>query len=128
MNCECFYVVKDNSFEAARELAKEIDRVAERQEEEVYPVCISRAIKDFYATSDYDNWGTTFKIKDGTWLVFAQGKDYCMNRIRPKGGRRGFPDQFRSEKFWEDMYEYIEDVEEVCDNWILRQINQEKSK
>lgn len=113
MNCECFYVVKGNSLEAARELAKEINRVADKQMEEVYPVYICKALKDFVATSDYDNYKPDFKVKTGSWLVFAQGKDYCMNRIRPKGGKRGFPNRLVHDDFWENMYDYIEDIEET---------------
>ena len=115
MNCECFYVVKDQTIEGCREFVKTITEVAEDQMEEVYPVYICKCIKDFVATSDYDNWKADFKVKKGTWLVFAQGKDYCMYRIRPKGGRRGFPNRIIDEQrdFYDEFYEYIEDVEEV---------------
>lgn len=114
MNCECFYVVKNgNSIENARILAETINNVANKQGEEVYPACISVATRDFYATSDYDNFNTDFKVKRGQYLVFAYGKDYCMNKIRPKGGRRGFPNKIKHEDFYENFYEYIEDVEGV---------------
>ena len=117
MNCECFYVVKNSTLEGAREMAKEIDRVATKQCEEVYPVYICKALKDFKATSDYDNYNEDFKVKAGSWLVFAQGKDYCMNRIRPKGGRRGFPNKYIHTDFYEKFGEYIEDVEEAVTNF-----------
>ena len=113
MNCECFYVVKENTLEAARELAEEIDRVANKQEEEVFPVCISKTKRSFHATSDYDNFKPTFNVKKDQFLVFAQGKDYCMDRIRPKGGKRGFPDHFDCWDFYDNFYEYIEDIEKV---------------
>lgn len=113
MNCECFYLIKNQSLEGAREFAKEIERVANKNHEEVYPVYICKALKDFTATSDYDNWNTPFKVKSGSWLVFAQGKDYCMARIKPNGGKRGFPNRIKHEDFYDCFYDYIEDVEPV---------------
>ena len=111
MNCECFYVVKENTLEAARELAKRINECANKQMEEVYPVYICKSKKNFGAASNYDGWRSPFKVKAGTYLVFAQGKDYCMNRIRPKGGKRGFPDIDYKAEFRERFNEYIEDIE-----------------
>lgn len=111
MNCECFYVVKENTLEAARELAKRIDDCADKQMEEVYSVYISKSRKDFGAASNYDGWRSPFKVKADTYLVFAQGKDYCMNRIKPKGGKRGFPDMNCREEFYTNFNEFIEDIE-----------------
>ena len=113
MNCECFYVIKGNTLETAREFVDELNRVADRQQEEVYPVYICQAKKTFKATPDYDNCGTIFTVKKDTWLVFACGKDYCMNRIRPNGGRRGFPNKFIHKDFYEKFYDYIVDVEPI---------------
>ena len=111
MNCECFYVVKENTLEAARELAERINDCANKQMEEVYTVCISKSIKDFGAASNYDGWQSLFKVKAGTYLVFAQGKDYSMYRIRPKGGKRGFPDMHYRKVFFENFEDFIEDIE-----------------
>lgn len=114
MNCECFYVVtNENTIENARLLAKTINYVANKQCEEVFPIYISKAKKDFYATADYDNSMPSFKVKEGQFLVFAYGKDYCMNRIRPNGGRRGFPNVAFHDDFYEGFEGYIEDVEKV---------------
>ena len=111
MNCECFYVVKENTLEAARELVKQINDCANRQMEEVYPVYICKSKIGFDAATNYDGWMSPFKVKADTYLVFAQGKDYCMNRIRPKGGKRGFPDIDCREKFYKNFNEFIEDIE-----------------
>ena len=111
MNCECFYVVKENTLEAARELAKCIDECAAKQMEEVYPVYICKSKKDFGAASNYDGYMSPFKVKENTYLVFAQGKDYCMNRIRPKGGKRGFPDMEHRVEFYKHFEDFIEDIE-----------------
>lgn len=113
MNCECFYILKNQTIEGAREFAKEVDRVVKMRCEEVYPVCISKVIKDFYATSDYDNFTKKFKVTKGTWLVFVQGKYHGMCAIRPKGGKRGFVHRFEHPDFLKDFNEYIEDVEEI---------------
>lgn len=113
MNCECFYVVKDNTLENARELAKRIDATANDRGDELYPVCISKVKRDFYATSDYDNFNTDFKVKEGQFLVFVQGKYHSMCSIRPKGGRRGFPNMFEHDDFYSCFDDYIKDIEEV---------------
>jgi len=113
MNCECFYVVKNASLEGAREFANTLNKVAEKQQEEVFPVYISQAKADFSATSDYDNFCSEFIVKKDSWLVFAQGKDYCMNRIRPAGGRRGFPNKMKHEDFYSNWDYYINDIESV---------------
>ena len=117
MNCECFYVVKENTLEAARELAKRIDDCAIKQMEEVYPVYICKTKKDFGAATNYDGWKSPYKVKAGTYLVFAQGKDYCMDRIRPKGGKRGFPNETYQIEFWTNFKDFIEDIE-PCKSWI----------
>lgn len=119
MNCECFYVVKNQTLEGARELAKAIDNCAERQCEEVYPVYISKIKKDFIATSTYEGFANPFKVKAGTLVVFAQGKDYCMDRIRPKGGRRGFPNCEWHNEFYSEFESFVEDIE-PCESWVDR--------
>lgn len=120
MNVECFYVIKDQTIEGAREFAKEVDRVSEKYHQELYPVYICKAIKDIIATSDWSNWNADFKVKKGTWLVFVQGKDYCIDRVRPKGGRRGYPNRFGHSDFYDNFYSYIEDIEEVNSNFFER--------
>lgn len=110
MNCECFYVVKGNTLESAREFAKTLNNLAIKRKEEVYPVYISKAKIDFEAATNYDGWKGIFKVKKDTFLVFAHGKDYCMNRIKPKGGKRGFPSK-NEIFFFEDFYRFIEDIE-----------------
>ena len=111
MTCECFYVVKENTLEEARELAKRINDCAKKQKEEVFPVYICKSRKDFGAASNCDGFISPFKVKADTYLVFAQGKDYCMNRIRPKGGKRGFPDMYYRMEFYENFGDFIEDIE-----------------
>ena len=92
MNTECMYVLKEQSLEAAKEFCKYLNEFATKRCEDVTPTYISVALKDFFVTSTYDGWdGTLFKVKAGTYFVWAYGKDYCMYRIRPKGARRGFP-------------------------------------
>lgn len=113
MTCDCFYIVRgDNTIEAARELAKAIDAAAMSKTEEVIPVYICVANNDFHATSDYDNFNTPFLVKKGTYLVHTHGKDYSMYRVRPKGGRRAFPDHYKVD-FWNSFDKYILGVEPV---------------
>lgn len=89
MNCECFYVVKDGSLEKARELATNIERLV--GDAELFTCAISQVTKEFTATPDYDNFGKSFKVKEGSWLVFVSGKYHVMCEIRPRNARRGFP-------------------------------------
>ena len=111
MNCECFYIVNDGTIEAARAMAKDIDSKAIKNEMELFPVCISKVKKDFYATSDVDNWGNRFIVRTGSWLVFVQGKLHNMCSIRPRGGKRGFP--VIDSGIYEHFDRYVEDVEEL---------------
>ena len=113
MNCECFYVIKNSSLEGAREFAKVLNETANKQQEEVYPVYISQANNNFSATSDYDNEQSKFTVSKGSWLVFAHGKDYCMNRIKPIGGKRGFPNKTKHKDFYNNWNYYITDIEPV---------------
>lgn len=117
MNCECFYVVKEQTLEGARELAKRINDCAVKHCEEVYPVYISRFKKELGAASNYDGWKSPFKVKAGSFVVFVQGKDYCMNRIKPNGGKRGFPDYEHRDEFYCNFEEFVEDIE-PCTSWI----------
>lgn len=113
MNCECFYIVKDGTRDAARDLAKQIADTADAKGMELYPVCISLAVSDFKATSDYDNEGRSFTVKAGDWLVFVQGKYHCMCEIRPKGGKRGFPNMVIHDDFYDHFPDYAVDMENI---------------
>lgn len=113
MNCECFYVIKENTVEAANDFANKIEKFAHERWEELYPVAISEAIKDFSATSDYDNWKTPFKVKSGSILVFVYGKDYSMHRVKIKGGKRGFPNRYFNDDFYENFNDYIRDIKTI---------------
>lgn len=117
MNCECFYVVKGQTLEAARELAKTINDCAVKQEEEVFPVYICRFKKELEAASNYDGWKSPFKVKAGSFAVFAQGKDYSMYSIRPKGGKRGFPSYRYKDEFFDKFKDFVEDIE-PCTSWV----------
>ena len=109
MNCECFYIVKGGTIDAARDLASRIIDVTERRGMELYAVCISRVKQDFRATSDYDNMGRLFNVPTGSWLVFVQGKYHNMFKIRPHGGKRGFP--IISSGIYDCFDQYVEDIE-----------------
>lgn len=113
MNCECFYLITNQSLEGAREFAKEIKRISDKYGIEYYPVYICKAIKSFAATTDYDNWRPSFTVKKNSWLVFVAGKYHNMMEQRPKGGKRGFPNRMKHRDFGYSFYDYIEDVEPV---------------
>ena len=108
MNCECFYLVKEGTIEAARELAAQINDTAERKDMELYTVCISQTVQDFRASGDYDGLGNHFRVPAGSWLVFAQGKLHCMYHVRPRGAKRGFPVDI-----YDNFASYVHDVEET---------------
>ena len=91
MNCECMYILKEKTEDAAKEFALYLEDLSFRRQEEVFPTYISVVTEECKLTSDYDGWNIPFKVKPGDMVVWAYGKDYCMNRIRPKGARRGFP-------------------------------------
>lgn len=92
MTTECIYALKDKTIDEAKEFCIYINDLAIRKEEEVMPTYISRVLKDIYVTTDYDGFGTMFKLKKDTIIVWAYGKDYCMHRLRPgKGSRKCFP-------------------------------------
>ena len=113
MNCECFYIVKGGTIEDARRLAGRINDVAEMRGMELYAVCISKVKQELCATSDYDNMGRPFNVPEGSWLVFVQGKYHYMFKIRPRGGKRGFP---MESDFYECFEKYVDDIE-AC--WML---------
>lgn len=92
MTTECIYALKDKTIDEAKEFCIYINDLAIRKEEEVMPTYISKVLKDIYVTTDYDGFGTMFKLKKDTIIVWAYGKDYCMHRLRPgKGSRKCFP-------------------------------------
>lgn len=92
MTTECIYALKDKTIDEAKEFCIYINDLANRKEEEVMPTYISKVLKDIYVTTDYDGFGTIFKLKKDTIIVWAYGKDYCMHRLRPgKGSRKCFP-------------------------------------
>ena len=92
MTTECIYALKDKTIDEAKEFCIYINALAIRKEEEVMPTYISKVLKDIYVTTDYDGFGTMFKLKKDTIIVWAYGKDYCMHRLRPgKGSRKCFP-------------------------------------
>ena len=109
MNCECFYVIKEGTIEAARTFADRVKERAASRNEELYPVCISKALKSFYANAGYDHsgWPNQPKVKEGEYLVFVQGKYHAMGKF--KGAKRGFPDVSMHEVY----DEYFEDLEEI---------------
>ena len=74
MNCECFYLIKENTMDAARDLAKRIGKTANDRMMELFPVCISQAKRDFLATGDYDNCGREFLVKEGDASFDAPGR------------------------------------------------------
>lgn len=91
MNCECFYVVP--SMTKARQV---IDLIKD-MDVEFYPVTISKNTKEFKATPDYDNMEKPFTVKEGSLLVFAQGKYRYMYDIKDLKAKCGFfvnPDDF----------------------------------
>lgn len=111
MNTECMYVLKAKTVDEAKEFAVYLEDLASRMEEEVMPTYISVVTKEFKVTSDYDGWNKPFKVKPGDMVVWAYGKDYCMNRIRPRGARRGFPYALNPDHSFNDK---IKDLWIVC--------------
>ena len=91
MNTECMYVLTAKTVDEAKDFAMYLEALAAVRQEEVMPTYISMVTEEFKVTSDYDGWNRPFKVKPGDMVVWAYGKDYCMNRIRPKGARRAFP-------------------------------------
>ena len=113
MNCECFYVAKENTLDAARSLAKEIDRIAIDQGEEAYPVGICKTLKRFSATYYYDNIDGDFEVEDGRYMVAVFGKDYYLDRINPENGVRAFPSRKRHPDIVQCFSDYVQDIEAV---------------
>lgn len=118
MNCECFYVIKEGTIEAAKDFIERgnnyINRVGWG---EWYPVYICKARKDFYACSDYDGYTTPYKVKKDSLMVFVQGKYRLICMVKLKGAKRGFPQRTRDdqEDFYNRFEEYIEDLECISD-------------
>lgn len=80
MNCECFYVVPSMT-----DAKKVVDRFKGMN---VTPISISKATKDFRASSYYGMECGTFKVKEGRLLVFAFGPYndlYGMDDIAKRG-------------------------------------------
>lgn len=90
MNTECMYILKAKTVDEAKDFALYLEELATKMKEEVMPTYISVITDEFKVTSDYDGFNTPFKVKPGDMIVWAYGKDYCMNRLRPKGARRAF--------------------------------------
>lgn len=91
MNCECLYVMKEQTINAAREFAKRISEIETNTGREIYPTYIAKITNDIYATSDYDGYMPRFKILKDTIVVFVGGKYHNMMELKPKGGKRAFP-------------------------------------
>ena len=92
MNTECMYVLKNaKTVDEAKEFAIYLEDLAIKRQQEVSPTYISVITEEFNVTSDYDGFNIPFKVKPGNMVVWAYGKDYCMNRLRPKGAKRAFP-------------------------------------
>ena len=91
MNTECMYILTAKTVDEAKEFAMYLENLANNKQEEVTPTYISVVTEEFKVTSDYDGFNKPFKVKPGDMIVWAYGKDYCMNRIRPKGAKRAFP-------------------------------------
>ena len=85
------YVLKAKTVDEAKDFALYLEELAIKMKEEVESTYISVITDEFKVTSDYDGFNTPFKVKPGDMIVWAYGKDYCMNRLRPKGARRAFP-------------------------------------
>lgn len=109
MNCECFYIIKEGTMQAARDFSNRVKNRAASKKIELYPVYISKAKKNFYANQSYDysGWPNQPRVKEGNILVFVQGKYHHMGRF--KGAKRGFLDF----NFHEVYDQYIEDLEEI---------------
>lgn len=92
MNTECMYILtKAKTIDEAKEFAQYLEDLAVKKQEDVLPTYISVITEELNVTSDYDGYNRPFKAKPGDMIVWAYGKDYSMNRIRPKGARRAFP-------------------------------------
>lgn len=92
MNTECMYVLKNaKTTDEAKEFAIYLEDLAIKRQQEVYPTYISVVTEEFNVTSDYDGFNIPFKVKPKNIVVWAYGKDYCMDRLRPKGAKRAFP-------------------------------------
>lgn len=116
MNCECFYLIKEGTLEAAREFVAKADEwIANSDWKELYPVCICKARKDFYACSDYDGITRSFKVKKDSIMVFVMGKYQLMWRMDIEGAKRGFPNRKRRDQkdFLLQFYSYVEDIEYI---------------
>lgn len=92
MNTECMYVLKNaKTIDEAKEFAIYLEDLAIRRQQEVFPTYISVVTEEFNVTSDYDGFNIPFKVKPENIVVWAYGKDYCMDRLRPNGAKRAFP-------------------------------------
>ena len=112
MNTECMYVLKNaNTVDEAKDFAMYLEDLAIKTREDVMPTYISLVEKEFKVTSDYDGWNRPFKVKPGDLVVWAYGKDYCMDRLRPKGARRAFPYALNPDHSFNDK---IKDLYVVC--------------
>ena len=111
MNTECMYVLEAKTFDEAKEFAMYLEDLAIKKEQEVEPTGISVITKEFNVTSDYDGFNRPFKVKPGDMVVWAYGKDYCMDRLRPKGARRAFPYYLNPNHSFDDK---IKDLWRVC--------------
>lgn len=107
MTCECMYLIKEGTIDAAKSfIQKGQQKAYDLGWEEWWPVCICRAKKDFYYTSDYDGMQKLCKVHKNDIMVFVQGKYKIMCMIKMKGIKRGFP-RFS----YNDFEKYIEDLE-----------------
>ena len=112
MNTECMYVLKNaKTVDEAKDFAMYLEDLAIKTREDVMPTYISVVEKEFKVTSDYDGWNRPFKVKPGDLVVWAYGKDYCMDRLRPKGARRAFPYALNPDHSFDDK---IKDLYVVC--------------
>ena len=113
MNTECMYVLKTKTVDEAKDFVMYLEDLAIRKQEEVFPTYISVVTNKFKVTSDYNGYNTPFAVKPGDMIVWAYGKDYCMNRIRPKGARKAFPYALNPDHSFNDK---IKDLCMVCRN------------
>ena len=97
MNCECVYVLKEQTMESAHKFAERINKYGE--DREIYPISIAKITRPTHMTTDYDNWCSPYIVKPGTLVVFVGGKLHNMVEIKPWGAKRGFPDRERLDSF-----------------------------
>ena len=110
MTCDCIYLVNGNDLEAAKSCADRIDKQAIFQREEVIPILICKAKKNFLICADYDGLTEPFEVKEGSWFILAYGKNYSMDRLEVDE-QMGFPHMGLQPDFYSAFDDYAEKIE-----------------